>query len=879
MATTEHQKLAAAKAGTEPWKKWGPYVSERQWGTVREDYSGDGNAWDFLPHDLARSKSYRWGEDGIAGISDEHQYLCIGWAFWNGVDPILKERLFGLSGPEGNHGEDVKEIYYYLDNSPSHSYMKYLYKYPQQPYPYSDLVDENGRRGRLDAEYELMDTGVFDEDRYFDLFIEYAKVGPSDILIQLEVCNRGPEDAAIHMLPTAWFRNRWQYKEDGYRPEMELDANGHLKIDHRRLKRLRLYAEEVDEWLFCENESNPERIGDTHHNYEFYKDGFHEHIIHGKPTVNPRQLGTKAAAWLNRTIPANSSQKFRFRLSPAELEQPFQDFEQNLNTCKSDADEFYEWLQRDLEDPELKMIQRQALAGMLWTKQYYGFDVRQWLGGDNHRPDPPQHRQHGRNAHWQHLNNSDIISMPDKWEYPWYAAWDLAFHCVSLALVDPDFAKSQLQLLTTEWYMHPNGQFPAYEWNFSDVNPPVQAWAAWQVFVLEHEVHGRDLDWDFLESVFHRYLMNFTWWVNRKDTSGNNIFEGGFLGLDNIGVFDRSSELPTGGHLEQSDGTSWMAMYSLNLMRMALALSTRNKTYEPLGTKFFEHFLYIAGAMVSIGQERSSLWDDADKFFYDVLQMPEGQEISLKVRSAVGLIPLFAVEVLTPRVFDLAPQFMARLQWFLDYRPDLAGLVSRWYEEGEGQSHLLSLLRGHRMKKLLLRMLDSDEFLSPYGVRGLSKAHEDEPYSFYVGDEEYRVAYTPGESDSGMFGGNSNWRGPVWFPLNYLWIESIRKFYDYYGPDFLVEYPTGSGKKIPLNEIADALSMRLIDLFRRNKDGKRPAFGPHEKFQTDPHFRDYLLFYEYFHGDTGAGLGASHQTGWSGLVANLIYQVGKAKGV
>jgi hypothetical protein len=866
----EEKRLGAS--GDVAWKLWGPYLSERQWGTVREDYSPGGNAWEAFSHDAARSRAYRWGEDGIFGISDDQQILCFALALWNGRDPILKERLFGLTNSEGNHGEDVKECYYYLDATPTHSYLKALYKYPQQPFPYAQLVDENRRRGNLQPELELTDTGVFDANRYFDVVTEYAKGSPSDVLIRMTVHNRGPEDALVDVLPQLWFRNTWSWGYPGRKPELTLEDD--VVVAHEgRLGTYRLYRESDARWLFTENETNGRRLfGQDLHGH--FKDAFHEFIVNrNSAAINPERRGTKAAAHHRLNVPAGSHAIVRLRLSADRHADPFEGFDQLVELRRREADDFYHPLQNGLSHDQ-RLVQRQALAGMIWSKQFFYYNVRQWLKGDPGQPPPPPERARGRNHEWKHLNNADIISMPDKWEYPWYAAWDLAFHTISLALVDPEFAKGQLVLLTREWYMHPNGQLPAYEWAFGDVNPPVHGWATWRVFQMDRK-HRRlkrkddPGDLAFLERVFHKLMLNFTWWVNRKDAEGRNVFQGGFLGLDNIGVFDRSAPLPTGGYINQSDGTSWMAMYSLNLMRIALELAQHNHVYEDIATKFFEHFLHIAEAMTQIG-DGISLWNDDDGFFYDVLNLPDGQMLPLKVRSMVGLIPLFAVETLEPELCAKVPAFTERLDWFLNYRPDLAALVSRWNEPRKGERRLLSLLRGSRMKKVLRRMLDETEFLSNYGVRALSRHHREHPYVLEWNNERFSVEYQPGESTSGLFGGNSNWRGPVWMPLNYLIIESLQKFHHYYGDDFKVECPTGSGRYHTIDEVATELAARLTRIFLRNNAGERPVFGDNRRLQDDPHFRDHVLFHEYFHGDTGRGLGASHQTGWTGLVAKLL---------
>jgi hypothetical protein len=875
---TEKLRLAEDTAGKANWKFFGPYVSERQWGTVREDYSPGGTAWDYLPHDHARSRAYRWGEDGIAGISDDQCRLGLSLALWNGNDPILKERLFGLTNSEGNHGEDVKELYYYLDATPTHSYLKMLYKYPQREFPYARLVAENARRkndSRL-PECELLDTGVFDDDRYWDVFVEYAKAAPDDVLMRVTVHNRGPEAATIHVLPQLWFRNTWSWSTGGAKPQLSLTTRGSVAAQHGELGSFNLYSEAKPEVLFCENETNACRLYGQSQATGPVKDAFHEYIVHGRhEAVNPARFGTKAGVLHRVTIPPGGAHQFRLRLSQAPKPKPFSDFDTVFARRIQEADEFYAELQQDMADEDARRVQRQALAGMIWSKQFFYYDVPEWIKGDPGQPAPPGERKRGRNREWLHLNNADIISMPDKWEYPWYAAWDLAFHCIPFALVDAEFAKHQLTLLTREWYMHPNGQLPAYEWAFGDVNPPVHAWATWRVFQIDRK-QRRATDPDdpgdtkFLERVFHKLMLNFTWWVNRKDAQGRNVFQGGFLGLDNIGVFDRSAPLPTGGFINQADGTAWMAMYALNLMRIALELARHNEVYEDIATKFFEHFLHIVEAMNNIGNEGIGLWCDQNEFYYDVLNLPSGQTVPLKVRSMVGLIPLFAVETLEEDLLQQLPGFAGRLEWFLNYRPDLAKLVSRWQEPGMKSRHLLSLLRGHRMKCLLRRMLDDTEFLSDYGVRALSKTHEEHPYRLDANGMANEVGYWPAESMSGLFGGNSNWRGPIWMPVNYLIIESLQKFHHYYGDDFKVECPTRSGRFITINEVADELSRRLSRLFLKGEDGQRPVLKYHPKLASDPHFKDYVLFHEYFHGDTGRGVGASHQTGWTGLVAKLL---------
>jgi len=865
----ERQRLAQCSEQHPAWKQWGPYLSERQWGTVREDYSPHGNAWDYFPHDHARSRAYRWGEDGLMGFSDLQQRICLSVALWNGNDAILKERLFGLTNSEGNHGEDVKELYYYLDATPAHSYLKMLYKYPQAAFPYADLVHENRRRGIQQPEYELIDTGVFADNRYFDVFVEYAQVEPEDILMRITIHNRGTDAATLQVLPQLFFRNTWNWKEAQAKPKLELHDD-HVIVTHHELGTYRLYAQEAKQWLFTENETNsPKLFGSEGKGY--YKDAFHDYVVQGSTAaVNPDHTGTKCAAQYTLNIAAQGSTTLKLRLSRRELPKPFLNYDQLFAERERDADDFYKEIQHDIADADARDVQRQAFAGMIWSKQYFYYDVPEWIEGDANQVAPPSQRRQGRNREWRHLNNADIISMPDKWEYPWYAAWDLAFHTLSLAIIDADFAKQQLMLLTREWYMHPNGQIPAYEWAFGDVNPPVHAWATWRVFQMDRKQRGDQGDLAFLESVFHKLMLNFTWWVNRKDAEGRNVFQGGFLGLDNIGVFDRSAQLPTGGHIDQADGTSWMAMYALNLMRIALELAQYNHVYEDIATKFFEHFLHIAEAMSNLGEAGIGLWDEEDQFFYDVLHLPDGNMVPLKVRSMVGLIPLFAVETLEPELLDKVPEFKRRMEWFLMNRPKLAALVSHWNEEGRGHRRLLSLLRGHRMKQLLKRMLDESEFLSEYGIRAISKYHDQQPYVFRVDDTDLSVKYLPAESDSGLFGGNSNWRGPIWFPVNYLLIESLQKFHHYYGDEFRIECPTGSGNFMSINEAAAEVARRLTKIFLKDNEGKRPVFSHHPHLQSDPHFRDHILFYEYFHGDTGRGVGASHQTGWTGLVAKLL---------
>jgi hypothetical protein len=882
MATAEAMRLEEDAQRKKNWKRWGPYLSERAWGTVREDYSPYGTAWDYLPHDLARSKAYRWGEDGLGGICDRHQFICFALALWNGRDPILKERLFGLTGNEGNHGEDVKEYYFYLDSTPTHSYMKYLYKYPQAEFPYARLVEENRRRGRSALEFELLDTGVFAEDRYFDVFVEYAKAAPDDLLICLQVSNRGPDAAQLHLLPTVWFRNTWSWGLDARQPHLRkaeaVKDVSVIELFHEYYDRRWLYCADAPALLFTDNETNSHRLYGIDNTSPYVKDGINNYIVHGaQEAVNPKQTGTKAAAHYPLTIGPGETVTVRLRFSdqaPGSLTDPFgTDFDQTLAARQHEADEFYATITPEGLSSDARNVLRQALAGLLWSKQFYHYDVSRWLRGDPAEPSPPRERLKGRNHEWTHLYNADVISMPDKWEYPWYAAWDLAFHCIPLALIDSQFAKEQLILLLREWYMHPNGQLPAYEWAFGDVNPPVHAWAAWRVYKIEQKRRGVG-DRKFLERVFHKLLLNFTWWVNRKDAEGRNVFQGGFLGLDNIGVFDRSAPLPTGGHIEQSDATSWMGMYCLNMLTIALELARENSAYEDVASKFFEHFVYICRAMNNLGDEGIELWDEADGFFYDVLHLPDGGHFPLKVRSMVGLIPLFAVETLESAIVDRLPGFKRRMQWFIENRPELSDYIETQTTADAQVRRFLSLVNRQRLRRVLRYMLDEAEFLSPHGIRALSRVHREHPYILSVNGTEHRVDYEPAESSTGLFGGNSNWRGPIWFPVNYLLIESLQKFHHYLGDDYKVECPTGSGQRLTLWEVAAEISRRLSRTFLRGPDGQRPVYGGTEKFHRDPYWRDLLLFYEYFHGDNGAGIGASHQTGWTALVAKLLQQSG-----
>jgi len=883
--TAEHKRLEDHRTRLVDWKLWGPYLSERAWGTVREDYSPHGTAWDYFPHDHARSRAFRWSDDGLLGICDRRQNLCLSVALWNERDPILKERLFGLTGPQGNHGEDVKEYYFYLDSTPTHSYMKALYKYPQAAFPYDWLVEENRRRGRLQPEFELMDTGVFDQDRYFDVFAEYAKASPLDVLLRLTIVNRGPEAAPLHVLPQTWFRNTWSWGFSWIsRPEMHAEGQASLVANTKHLPNQWLYFDAAStragqrppELWFTDNDTNKERLWGVPNTTGLVKDSFNDALLHGVPgRISQTGQGTKAAAHYALTLQPGETVVIRVRLAGGGASQPFDGFDQVFAQRTAEADEFFATVEPSRLSDDERNVMRQSFAGLMWTKQYYGYDVDQWLIGDPAGPPPPPERLTGRNSDWMHLHTSDVLSMPDKWEYPWFAAWDLAFHTVPIALIDPDFAKRQLILILREWYMHPNGQVPAYEWAFGDVNPPVHAWAAWRIYKIDKRLTGQG-DVAFLKRVFLKLMLNFTWWVNRKDQEGRNIFEGGFLGLDNIGVFDRSAPLPTGGYLEQADGTSWMAMFCLNLLAIALELARFDPAYEDLATKFFEHFIYIAHAINNVGGEHRSLWDDGDGFFYDALHLPDGTHLPLKIRSLVGLIPLFAVETLEPDLLDLLPRFRRRMEWFLENRPELVAHIASITEPGLGNRRLLAIADRDKLDRILPRLLDPDQFLGDYGVRALSRAHLKYPYELNVDGDVRRVTYEPAESTTGLFGGNSNWRGPIWFPTNFLMIESLQKYHHYYGPDYRVECPRGSGQYLNLNEVAAELSRRLISIFLTNEKGRRPVYGGTERFQTDPNWRDYVLFYEYFHGDNGAGLGASHQSGWTSLVAKLIQQSGGA---
>jgi hypothetical protein len=883
--TKEHQRLAEGREQIIPWKQWGPYLSERQWGTVREDYSDNGDAWNYFTHDQARSRAYRWGEDGLGGISDDHQVLCFALALWNGQDPILKERLFGLANSEGNHGEDVKEYYFYLDSTPTHSYMKYLYKYPQRAYPYGDLVATNRGRSKLEPEYELLDTGVFDGDRYFDVFVEYAKAAPEDVLIKISVCNCGPEAASLHVLPTLWFRNTWSWPGGGSKPVLKkVAAKDHAVIHAHHTDPLLqesladyfLYGEANPPLLFTENETNNRRLFGGENASPYVKDGINNCVIHGDAaSVNPAQEGTKASAHYQLTVAASETQTIRLRLTrqnPEQLRQPFGDFDAACQQRLAEADEFYAALIPPAvkQDEDRARIMRQALAGMLWTKQYFYYDLDKWL--EEHGVGlkvPAAQRRRVRNSDWFHMFNDDIISMPDKWEYPWFAAWDLAFHMLPLSVVDPDFAKEQLDLMLRNDYLHPNGQIPAYEWNFGDVNPPVHAFATMQVYLLDKERKGQG-DIEFLKYAFSKLLVNFTWWVNRKDRTGANVFEGGFLGLDNIGVFDRSSPLPTGGYLDQADGTAWMAFFSQQMLRIAVELALHDPLYEEFVEKFFQHTLLIGGAMDRIGDQNDEMWDEEDGFFYDVLRFPDGGATRLKVRSMVGLLPLAATAVFEEDILEKLPRFRKWARAFMARNPELCANIHLPSEPGVSGRRMLSLFNEQKLRRVLAHLLDENEFFSPHGIRSLSRYHGEHPFVFYHGRQEYRVAYLPGDSDSGMFGGNSNWRGPVWMPVNFLLYGALLRLYAYYGDDFKIECPTGSGQLMTLFDVAKELGERLTRIFLRDSSGRRSVYGSTRKFQEDPHWRDLILFYEYFHGDNGAGIGASHQTGWTGLVARII---------
>ncbi len=880
---TEQQRLEEARNAATPWKKWGPYLSERQWGTVREDYSESGNAWDYFSHDQSRSRAYHWGEDGLAGICDDRQRLCFALALWNGKDAILKERLFGLTNGEGNHGEDVKEYYFYVDSTPTHSYMKYLYKYPHAAYPYEQLINANRGRGRHEAEYELLDTGIFDGDRYFDVFVEYAKESPEDILVQISVHNRGSEWAELHVLPTLWFRNRWSWGRDNPRPSLRAVAgkSAIVRVSEADLGDLYLYWDGSASLLFTENETNHKKLFNGENRTRYVKDSINDCVVNGQSdAVNPEKTGTKASAHHRLKVAPGKSELIRLRLSPAApdaLDKTYGKgngafgihFDEVLQSRRRESDEFHASVIPASLDPDAASVMRQALAGMMWSKQYYYFDVNRWLEERGSDPYAANRKAAPRNQHWHHLYNADVISMPDKWEYPWYAAWDLAFHVLPLTLVDPDFGKQQLDLMLRENYIHPNGQIPAYEWNFGDVNPPVHPWATIFTYRLEKAHKGKgDLAW--LERCFQKLLLNFTWWLNRKDRAGKNAFEGGFLGLDNIGVFDRSAPLPTGGYLEQADGTAWMALFSLNMLEICSELALENPTYGDMAVKFTQHFVSIASATIHAG-DNTGMWDEEDGFFYDVLQLPNGNAQRLKVRSMVGLLPLCAVSVFEDALLKRYPDLLERLQGFLEARPELVTFIHDPSKLGQSGRRLGAILDETKLRRVLAKMLDENEFLSPHGIRSLSRFHAEHPYVFRVGDQEYRVAYVPGESDTGMFGGNSNWRGPVWMPVNALIVRALLQYFTFYGDAFTVECPTGSGRQMTLYQVAEEISRRLSGLFLKNGDGRRPVNADAKKFQEDPHWRDYVQFYEYFHGDTGAGLGASHQTGWTGVIARAMH--------
>jgi hypothetical protein len=869
--TAEQKRLNDAREKGVPWKKWGPYLSERQWGTVREDYSEDGNAWDYFSHDQSRSRAYRWGEDGLAGVSDDEQQLCFAIALWNCRDPILKERLFGLTNSEGNHGEDVKEYYFYLDSTPTHSYMKYLYKYPQPEFPYCDLLETNRKRSREELEYELLDTGVFDADRYFDVFVEYAKADPEDLLIKITVYNRGPETARLDLLPTLWFRNTWSWEQGAAKPVLGQINEGAILASHALLGDRTLHCEGNPELLFTENESNACRLWGQPNSLPYVKDAFHEYVVSGKrEAVNPSKTGTKAAAYFKLDVPSGGSQVVRLRLSAKSPADPFGSFDEILAARLADADEFYDRITPRSFSEDERRVHRQSLAGMLWSKQYYYFDLDRWLDEHEAHPLLGSRQRRVRNAEWFHMLNSDIISMPDKWEYPWYAAWDLAFHTIALSLVDFDFAKDQLLLMLRNLYAHPNGQIPAYEWNFSDVNPPVHAWATLFLYNIEKELGRADLR--FLERSFQGLMLNFSWWVNRKDPDGNNVFAGGFLGLDNIGVFDRSAQLPTGGHLEQADGTAWMAFYCQNMLEIALILTEHDPMYEDIAFRFMEHFLWITYAMDRIGENHDEMWDERDGFFYDLLHLPNGHAMRLKVRSMVGLLPLCASTVLGSGVMERHPRMMELAALFKKRHPELLNHIAPADGKfiGYGGRRILSVCNKQKVERILAYMLDENEFLGPYGIRSLSKYHLEHPFVFTLNGQEFKVQYLPAESNTGMFGGNSNWRGPVWMPMNVLLIRGLLNLYQFYGDDFKVECPTHSGKYMTLFEVAKEIARRLSGTFLSNESGKRPVYGGSKMFQEDPHWKDYILFYEYFHGDNGAGIGANHQTGWTGTIARTL---------
>lgn len=881
--SAEQARLDETRSQNVPWRKWGPYLSERQWGTVREDYSEGGDAWNYFTHDQARSRAYRWGEDGLAGVSDDQQRLCFALALWNGKDPILKERLFGLINSESNHGEDVKEYYFYLDSTPTHSYMKYLYKYPQAAFPYADLVETSRKRSRDEMEYELIDTGVFNDNRYFDVFVEYAKESPEDLLVQISIHNRGTEAAELHVLPTLWFRNDWSWNATEDRPNLRevstVPGRGAVEATDPKLGLLNFYSEGDSSFMFTENETNTQRIFGVANRTPYVKDGINNYVVQGQSdAVNPAKTGTKVAAHYRLKVQPAGVEVIRLRLrrpaAPAQqngaMADPFGDrFDDVMQTRRNEADGFYaSVIPRSLKE-DARLVMRQALAGMLWTKQFYHYDVDKWLEERGSDPFKEVRKAAPRNEHWHHMYNGDVISMPDKWEYPWYAAWDLAFHVLALTLVDPEFGKQQLRLMLRERYMHPNGQIPAYEWNFGDVNPPVHAWATIFTYRLEKAAKGQG-DREWLKSSFQKLLLNFTWWVNRKDRSGRNVFEGGFLGLDNIGVFDRSAPLPTGGYLEQADGTAWMVLFCQNMLEIAAELALEDPEYVDMSLKFLEHYLWIASAMGHMGGH-TGMWDEEDGFYYDVLRLPDGQAQRLKVRSMVGLLPLCAATTFQGLLLKKYPELAERVRWFLDSRPELSASIHDPRRPGLEDRRLASILDETKLRRVLAKMLDENEFLSEFGIRSLSRYHADHPYVTHAGGQEYRVSYLPAESDSGMFGGNSNWRGPIWMPVNTLIVRALMQYYAYFGDEFTVECPTGSGRQMNLFQVAEEITRRLANIFLKDQNGHRPVFGGHQKFQEDPHWRDCLQFFEYFHGDNGAGLGASHQTGWTGTIARLMH--------
>lgn len=874
MNSEEFKRIEMAREGLAPWRKWGPYLSERQWGTVREDYSSDGSAWNYFPHDHARSKVYRWGEDGIAGFSDDKQYLCFSLALWNGQDPILKERLFGLTGSEGNHGEDVKEYYFYVDNTPTHSYAKYLYKYPQKRYPYEELVEENQKRSRNEPEYELLDTGIFNDDAYFDVFIEYAKEAAEEVLIRISIFNRGHNQAKLTVLPTLWFRNFWSFEKKKEKPSLQQEARGLISSKHPVLGQYWLHFDENCEAIFTENETNPKHLDDHENASSYAKDAFHEYIVSGaKKSINPNQQGTKSAVVYRLDVGPQKSATIKLRLSQNKnLSGSFgENFDKVFENRIEEADNFYREITPQEMPEDMRSVQRQAFAGLLWNKQLYHYNVDKWLKGDCVNPTTEKRKKEGRNHEWKMLNAFDVFSMPDKWEYPWFAAWDLSFHTVALALIDPDFAKKQIILLNQEWYMHPNGQIPAYEWSFSDVNPPVQAWAAMRIYQIEKTMYGRS-DRKFLEKVFLKLSLNFSWWVNREDSENLNVFEGGFLGLDNIGAFDRDKEIPEGGHLKQVDGTGWMGMYCLNLLQISLELAKEDEAYEDMATKFFEHFIYIADAMNNIGEQAGGLWNAEKEFYYGLLTLSDGKSIPIDVDTLIGVIPLFAVAPSNPKIKETFPKYRERFQWFIENKPELLEEVMQLNLLKEDKQFMLAMVSPEKLRGILKKILSEDAFLSSYGVRSVSRSLMKNPYKLNLDGKEFILDYEPAESTSSLFGGNSNWRGPIWFPLNFLLIESLQRYHYYLGDEFKVEFPEGSGKERTLWEVSMELTNRLVKTFLKDKNGKRPVYGKIEKFQTDPHWKDYILFHEYFHGDNGTGLGASNQTGWTGLVAKLIQQ-------